>query len=123
MPLNNTVLCKSEDPEPPEKTLNYLLLLFLLVFIFSLWFIVFICISYFISPSVSLAIWEYKFQVPSSKNAFRVDFSVRLLLSGTVNCTLDRVTKTTIVKTLFLDWLAKCGHKLMESATENTEKE
>ena len=24
-------------------------------------------IRYFISPSVSLAIWEYKFQVPSSK--------------------------------------------------------
>ena len=54
-----------EDPEPPEKTLNYLLSLFLLVFIFSLWFIVFIEISYFISPSVSLAIWEYKFQVPN----------------------------------------------------------
>ena len=40
-----------------------------------------------------------------------------------LNCTLDHFTKTTIVKTWFLDWLAKCVHKLTESATENIEKE
>ena len=27
------------------------------------------------------------------------------------------------VKTWFLDWLTKCEHKLMESATKNIEKE
>ena len=54
------------------KTPNHLKRLWTISFTVSFWLFIFIVdycylIRYFISPSVSLAIWECKFQVPSSK--------------------------------------------------------